>query len=253
MQFSPTTWLLAAYMAAIANAAGYTAGILEVDLVFPRNETYAPTDWFPVVFAFQNAERARYLNLHIEYTIRKPADPWNGRVSRSHDLRWTNWSSHDPYFVYAFSGSFATEGHWMLAWHLSWQSCNEEAFTKVDLVAAATANDTCPPEQGVAINVTDKTMHVPSWAEHWSGGDHTGDICAVVASSSPTPTPDPCRVDIDSAIVASMSASLTATLCRGLNPPPDCPKDDDNAAQKLAVFGVSCLLAAFGAFGFFLM
>lgn len=30
------------------------------------------------------------------------------------------------------------------------------------------------------------------------------------------------------------------------------PKDDKNAAQQMAVAGVSCVLAAFGALGFFL-
>ncbi|KAA8645104.1 uncharacterized protein ATNIH1004_009319 [Aspergillus tanneri] len=109
-----------------------------------------------------------------------------------------------------------------------------------------------PGEYGVAINVTNKTMQVPMWVE-WSGGDYTNDTCAVVASSTPTPTPDPCRVNIDSTIVASMSASLKARLCNGLNPPADCLEDDESAAQQLAVFGVSCLLAAFGTLGFFLM
>ncbi|THC87758.1 hypothetical protein EYZ11_012793 [Aspergillus tanneri] len=42
------------------------SGVLEVDLVFPRNETYAPTDYFPVVFALQNAERARYLKSQLK-------------------------------------------------------------------------------------------------------------------------------------------------------------------------------------------
>ncbi|THC91636.1 hypothetical protein EYZ11_008903 [Aspergillus tanneri] len=95
-------------------------------------------------------------------------------------------------------------------------------------------------------------MQVPMWVE-WSGGDYTNDTCAVVASSTPTPTPDPCRVNIDSTIVASMSASLKARLCNGLNPPADCLEDDESAAQQLAVFGVSCLLAAFGTLGFFLI
>ncbi|THC87761.1 hypothetical protein EYZ11_012796 [Aspergillus tanneri] len=73
-------------------------------------------------------------------------------------------------------------------------------------------------------------MLVP-WGWRWSGGDYTNDTCAVVDSSTPTPTPDPCRVEIDSSIR------------RTVNPPADCP-DDENAAQQLAVFGISCLLAA---------
>ncbi|KAA8652420.1 hypothetical protein EYZ11_012836 [Aspergillus tanneri] len=272
MHFSRASWLLSACMGAMVSA----SSVLEMDLVFPRNETYAPTELFPIIFAFQNAERAKYLNPHISYTIRN-WDNRNDTITRSYDLRWTNWSSHDPYFAYTYFSDFSTEGRWKLDWSLTWESCDEYAFSnslprasmiynstswgifftiqnaapKVDLVTA-TANKTCPGEHGVAIKVTDKTMEVPLWVD-WPGGDSTNNTCAVVASSTPMPIPDPCRVDIDSAIAASMSASLTATLCKGVNPPADCPEDDENAAQQLAVFGVSLLLAAFGALSFFLM
>lgn len=260
---------------------GAVVGALEVDLVFPRNESYAPTDQFPIVFAFQNPKEAKYLNPYIDYTIWNWATlPGDDNVGWSHDLRTVNWSStDDPYFAYNFfSESSLPEGHWKMTWSVSWQSCNETAFSqqldnskmvsnntsrglsftinksapKVDLVSATANTTTCSPEgasdseTGVAvpINVTGKTMEVPWWVD-WSGGD----TCAVVASSLPTPTADPCKVKIDSAVEASMSASLTAKLCSGLNPPPDCPEDDEGAAQKLVVVGVSTLLAAFGALG----
>ncbi|KAF7173729.1 hypothetical protein CNMCM6106_007766 [Aspergillus hiratsukae] len=271
MNIPRASWLLAACMGAIINA----SSVLEVDLVFPRNETYAPTEWFPIVFAFQNPKSAKYLNFDLSYNLWN-LDDRNNSLTRSHDLRWANWSSHDPYFAHEFLSSFRVQGRWKLDWSLSWQSCDEYAFehnplradmirntsTKstwftiqdsaptVDLVAA-TANKSCPGEYGVAIDVTDKTMQVPMWV-NWAGGEYTDDTCAVVASS-PTPTPDPCRVDIDSTIVASMTASLKARLCDSLNPPADCPKVDESAAQQLAVFSVSCLLTAFGALGFFLM
>ncbi|KAK4155344.1 hypothetical protein C8A00DRAFT_13646 [Chaetomidium leptoderma] len=46
-----------AWLGAIVNA----AGVLEVDLVFPRNETYAPPTYMPVIFAFRNPELARHV------------------------------------------------------------------------------------------------------------------------------------------------------------------------------------------------
>ena len=69
MHIPRASWLLAACMGTIINA----SDILEVDLLFPRNETYAPTNRFPVVFAFQNSKRARYLNPQISYIL------WNER------------------------------------------------------------------------------------------------------------------------------------------------------------------------------
>ncbi|KFY31336.1 hypothetical protein V493_01199 [Pseudogymnoascus sp. VKM F-4281 (FW-2241)] len=108
----------------------------------------------------------------------------------------------------------------------------EKSAPEIDLVAV-TNNKTCPTELGVAINVTDTTMTVPFGVD-WSGGD----TCAVVASSNPTPTADPCWAKIDSTAVASMSASLAATLCTGINPPVNC-SNDESAAQQLVVVGVS--------------
>ncbi len=283
MRFFPA-WLLAPCALSGAVVGASSDSVLEVDLVFPRNESYAPTDRFPIVFAFQNAQKAKYLNPYIDYTIWNWANlPGNDNLGWSHDLRTVNWSStHDAYFAYNFfSERDLPEGQWKMVWSVSWQSCNETALShqldprgmvyndtsrgisftinksapKVDLVSATANKTTCSPEgasdleTGVAIpiNVTGKTMEVPYWVD-WPGGD----TCAVVASSIPTPTVDPCRVKIDSAIEASMSASLTAKQCRGLNPPPDCPEDDEGAAQKLVVVGASTLLSAVGALGFFL-
>ncbi|KAJ5647452.1 hypothetical protein N7490_003824 [Penicillium lividum] len=265
------SWLLAACMGALINA----SDILEVDLVFPSNETYAPADRFPIVFAFQNPELARYLNPGLSYTLWN-LDDFDEGASLYHDLRWVNWTGQTPYFAHEYSSLFNRTGRWQVTWSLSWQSCDENGFKsdparmvsntstlstffttqssapKVDLVAD-TANKTCPGKHGVVIDVTNKTMQVP-WYVSWDGGAYTNDTCAVVASSNSTstPTPDACRVHIDKTVVASMEASLQARLCSGLNPPSDCP-EDESAAQRLTVGIISCLLGAFGALGFFLV
>ncbi|KXX78983.1 hypothetical protein MMYC01_206287 [Madurella mycetomatis] len=265
--FSRAAWSLVAplvYLGAIVDA----AGVLEVSLVFPRNDTtYAPTDSMPIIFAFQNAELARYLHPSITYYMRRP---WAGRDDievYEHDLSGkANWSSHEPYFAYTFFNNFTRQGRWWLLWDLFWDSCDENAepFGRnvitdrssysiefdiqeggqvVDLVAATAANRTCTKERGIAINVTDTTMKVNEGV-NWRGND----TCVVVASSAPTPTPNPCRVTIDSAVAASMSA---AKLCHSLDPPADCPSE--NVSQRLAVAGMACLLTTLGALSFFLV
>ncbi|KAJ6131369.1 hypothetical protein N7523_001829 [Penicillium sp. IBT 18751x] len=269
MQFPRASWLLAACIGNVVGATG--TGVLEVDLIFPRNDTYAPTNNFPVIFAFQNAQRARYLNPSIQYLM------WNLQTgdtsfTLSHDLGWKNWTE-ETYLAHEVMSFPSQEGRYKVSWSLTWDSCDEESFKspdripsivhnkttwatyftinnsapEVDLVAA-TVTKTCPDEYGMIINVSDKTLKVPSSVE-WSGKNWNNDTCAVLAHSTSTPTPDPCRVHIDRAAAESINASVTARVCRGIDPPDYCEK---NVAARLAVAGVSCFLAAVGAFGFFL-
>ncbi|RYO88807.1 hypothetical protein DL764_008681 [Monosporascus ibericus] len=260
---SRAVWSLAgslAYLGPVVNA----AGVLEIDVVFPRNnETYAPTDQFPIVFALQNAELAKHLKPSIHSFVRNGSN-LEAAFGHAHaDLTYANYSS-EPYFVYRYV-NIDTEGPHELFSTASWQSCDESGdqvgilgnntnfsvdFTinrggqEVDLVAATANDKTCSAEDGVAINVTDQTREVPA------SGDRPAGTCAVLASSFPTPTANPCRVKIDTAVAASMSASLHAALCKGSNPPADCSKE--NAVQQLAVAGVASFAAAFGAIGFLL-
>lgn len=254
-------------------------GVLEVDIVFPRNDTYTPTDAFPVIFAFQNADLARYLNMGISYTIRNRSNLLGDNVHFSHELRWANWSSHDPYFKGRFfEKPFTVEGQWRLTWEIFWHGClpiddsldgtwsdptrsgiisNTSIWSvdftisndgqAVDLVAATANNETCPEELGITIKVPGKTKKVSE--SHWSGGD----TCAVLDISSPTATPNPCAVKIDSATAASISASWAAVLCNGVTPPATCPPRGHSSSQQLVVAGVASLAAAFGAFGFLWM
>jgi hypothetical protein len=140
----------------------------------------------------------------------------------SHDLGWRAWTE-DTYLAHEVMSFPSKEGRYKVSWSLTWDSCDEESFDNpdripnmvhnkttwatyftiassaphVDLVAA-TANKTCPNEYGMIINVSDKTLKVPSSVE-WSGKTWNNDTCAVLAKSTSTLTPDPCRVHIDKA------------------------------------------------------
>jgi hypothetical protein len=281
MHFSQARWL------GLLGAIVTTARAVEVDLVFPRNETYSPAEWFPIVFAVQNfnPQSVELLNLRISYDIRKDNNRDN-QTTLNHDLRWANWSSSaDPYLAYQYVQDLNTTGNWIVAWELYWQSCDEEAlanrdkkvlptdhdggvfehyyswwqhFTiddsalkKVDLIAA-TANASCPEDRNaVAINVTDITMHSPP------GLNAAGrDTCVVTVNLTATrTTPDPCLVAINEDTVASMAAVHQKRLCDRLinpNPPEDCPAKE-NGAQQLPALSVSCFIAVFGVVGFALL
>jgi hypothetical protein len=155
-----------------ANANG--AGVLEIDLVFPRaNETYAPTPTMPFVFALRNAELAQWPLPTIGYWFEKWDDPrwWLRRhvVPLMHKPSTrTDWSGHEPYFKYHVLNNFTIEDDWKLYWVVKWQGCNvsdsgqfqrlqageSDTMTidfhtriggkEVDLVAATANDTTCP-------------------------------------------------------------------------------------------------------------
>lgn len=274
MSFSlARSWMLATCLGAMLV---HASGVLETDLLFPLNKTYAPTDWFPVVFAFQNPKLAPLVDLDISVTLRN-ADNMGDVIfwpTDMTDIDWTNKTSDDPYFFYTYFSGFRTPGRWRVAWNVHWKSCNEFALFNTSMlpraemitnstgwstwftiedggapadIVADTARDSCPDEFAVPISVTDHTIRVPA-GEEWSNGD----MCAVVdPSPTPSPSPDPCRIDISEQVVESMEASLQARLCGSSSPPDDCPAKE-NAAQGLAIVGLSCFLAALGAVGFLL-
>ncbi|KAK8852326.1 hypothetical protein PGQ11_014805 [Apiospora arundinis] len=266
--------LLAACAVGGVRAASPTSGVMELDLAFPRNQTYAPAARLPVVFAYQNPELATALNARVSFTAWNWDDMRNNVAGATFSLDQANLSSRDPFLQYGYFGGFEAEGHWLLTWTVDWDNCTEDSLAltntnkrithsiisqaihfstnhsapKIDLVAA-TNNKDCPRELGLTFNVTG-ALKVPAWVD-WSGGDH----CAKVAESMPTPSP--CRVQIDSAAASSMAASMTAKACanKGVAPPEgvECPPEDKSSAQQLAVTGLACLAATVGAFGYVLM
>ncbi|KAK8074332.1 hypothetical protein PG994_005231 [Apiospora phragmitis] len=233
---SQATALLAACAAGGVRAASPTSGVMELDLVFPRNESYAPTARLPIVFAYQNPELARALHARVSVIVRNWDNMGVGGADAQFNLDRANLSSRDPFLQYDYFQEFGVEGHWLLTWTVSWDNCTEHSLAQhyggqrltthtasqvihfstsksapeIDLVAA-TDNKNCPQdleerqEMGLTFDVTD-TLEVPIWADK-----RAGDHCAEVAES--TPTPSPCRVQIDSAAVSSMAASMTARAC----------------------------------------
>ncbi|KAL4789113.1 hypothetical protein BDV19DRAFT_395354 [Aspergillus venezuelensis] len=232
--------------------------ILEVDLVFPQNKTYTPTEWFPVVFALQNPTLARYLDIQISYHM-ESLNNKNLTHSSSHNLRAADFSSANPYLEYTHFDGFNAPGRWRLGWELSWRSCDKEGFKSesltsqmlsnmtsfavyfsietadsvdVDLVSA-TSEESCPDtglDSALAISVPE-TMSLPSWV-NWDIRQEMNYTCAVTTPT--TAVPDPCRVDINRAVAESIQVSHKEWLCRhSLNPPDDCPEDNENSAAAM--------------------
>ncbi|EDU50719.1 conserved hypothetical protein [Pyrenophora tritici-repentis Pt-1C-BFP] len=234
-------WLLIACSAVINAAVNNLTGLLEVDLVFPQNDSYAPTNDMPIIFAIQNPELAPVLDITIMFDIYDRDDRFgNGSTSGIYDIQWANLSSNGPFRNLPLTFNSSTN---LLAF------TSKDLTQDVDLVSA-TENKKCSDGMGVAFNITD---NYDAPLDHYWPGKGT---CGLVAL--PLPTPDPCRVKINSAAASSISASITKRRCDDIAHwnkkalPADCPADE-NAAQRVLVGGLVCFMAVVGALGFILM
>ncbi|GKT89487.1 LOW QUALITY PROTEIN: hypothetical protein Ct61P_07337 [Colletotrichum tofieldiae] len=250
-----------AYLGTIASA----ASVLYIGLVFPRsNETYELTDEFPIVFAFQNASLSKHLEPSVWFQILNSSNfDWNVIGDTRFQLSSANFSDDgsEPYFLRAHR---EIDGPVRLIWQPSWSECDESGYEvrlsrnssanflvdfevkkrgqKADLITATADDEECP-DQGLALNLTDETRKIPT---HPTPRRKGPDTCAVLASSSPTPTANPCRVKIDQAVIESMGAVDVEKSCSVLSPPAECP-GTDQAVRSLAIANVVSFAAVLGA------
>jgi hypothetical protein len=204
-----------------------SASVTEVDLLFPRNDTYAPTVLMPLVFAIQGPA-ANSLNLALLWQLSQLLPNGNisiagsGVIPKSYLIIPTS----EPYYQYtSFYNSTTIEGTWQLFWALTSENCtqlpindttmlgyiqeNILIFTikngaqATDLVAA-TADNVYTSAESFSFNVTGTEK-----VSIGSGNSVTS--CAVVAPMSPTASPNPCAAQLNSTGASSISASLTAS------------------------------------------
>ncbi|KAL7939414.1 hypothetical protein V8C35DRAFT_286560 [Trichoderma chlorosporum] len=204
--------LAASLMTAMGDKSAITyPAIFEVDLLFPRNETYAPTPLMPVVFAVQNPTLAKPLDATIKWTMwegndkHSPGSVTGGHIDVGVDVTTESKPSNDLLLLSSAVNTVAyPDGFWTLAWYLEYNNCSltpsqGETFYTVftvsksgkapDLVAATSAG-TCSTTEAQGLNVTSL--------------DGCGNL-------EPSPTTNPCAATIDSAAASSLSAEARAT------------------------------------------
>ncbi|KAK4496424.1 hypothetical protein PRZ48_012404 [Zasmidium cellare] len=152
------------------------ATVVELDLIFPRNDTYAPATPFPVVFAVQSPGLAVPLDALISWSVNEYGTVGSESLhayAHSINLQWLNESSpSNPYLATAYIPTIeGVESIWSFSWILSTASCCENSTTaqacfqnqdsKLVFTTNKTApapdlvmNDTCSIDQGFAFNVT---------------------------------------------------------------------------------------------------
>jgi hypothetical protein len=227
-----TTFLLAASCALSATAAADVTlpAVVEVDVIFPRNETYAPTPVFPLVFAIQNPAAASSIGpIDISWAIWKygsdqlvPDHLFGGNQT----LDKTN--STDPHYINLWTArlngteSAGTYGLWWQVWYYACSGKKGESpgisagsrtsnFTFTIDPGAQQPNlaadlDACPA-QNATIVVTE-TWPVKGMSDR--------DVCGVVSKARVDA--NPCAVKLDSAAAASIAAEVTASACAASPP-----------------------------------
>lgn len=235
---------------------------VEVDLIFPRNDTYAPSALFPIVFAFQNAQLVPSLDPGFDITLWDNSGRNVTGQSPVLNLKTTNFSNTDPTFVYTYVTDLntTTAGEavsYLLSWAFSAGNCsniggaltfgggfrdNSVQFTiqngaqQPDLVTATANRDSCVNMSHFAFNVTG-TLDVTLPAQY--DGHNT---CAVFSDSEPLVAGNPCAVQVGSATASSIMADLTETACSAASPVVSCPSQ--NTASRRLHPGYTILLGS---------
>jgi hypothetical protein len=198
------------------------AAVVEIDLIFPRNDTYDPGPLMPVVFAIRNPAMAAYLEMDvISWHIRHLADLESGHSGIIH-LKDANITSADPFFVTQYSpGLNGTEEGWVIDWTLPFSNCSgsnpntkvtSNGETRYHLFSTkrgapgpnlVQGPGSCANSTGVAINVAETLP--------------TGLYDCAVLGSPPIVAANPCAVSVDNATAAAMLGKncgpQTATTC----------------------------------------
>lgn len=272
---SITILSLVGALACLGPIANVAADVLDIGVVFPRqNETYAPSERFPVIIALQNAQLATHLKPTINFEVLNGSMTVSDVVGgEKFNLKWANYTNYTdrPYLLYAFN-DFRMEGPLWLLFEVGWRMCNQtregedyittnhterrelwvdfairEGAQTPDLVTATAEEEECPPHVGLAMNVTDETHDV----SYNPVRQRLKGTCSVLDSSSPIPDPNPCRVKIDQAAVESIEAEDLEWRCthQGWDLVEGCP-ERDHALQQLVVAGGVTFAAVLAAIAF---
>ncbi|KJK66071.1 hypothetical protein P875_00021847 [Aspergillus parasiticus SU-1] len=176
----PLGWLLLALSLSLACSwASITPGVAEVDLIFPRNESFPPSSLTPIIFAIQNPSLLSSVYPRIRYYI----EELGARGRRS--FFSTKNGTSQPDFAAATEDGTCEES---LAQAIHVQDFLSVPSGQVWGSATRTQNWYAPKQ--------------PIWR---------GSSCAVTADW--VPTPSPCNVKIDPSAATSISAALTSTAC----------------------------------------
>ncbi|KAM3530048.1 hypothetical protein MY4038_005132 [Beauveria bassiana] len=243
--------------AAARTAVAATTGNAEVDVIFPRNDTFALTSLLPVVFAVQNPAVAQQLNLRLHYRVIPYGH--SNTTTPYERVRLDALPSNDTtFYVQDFvAGAFDRQGIWEFFWQLRWNNCTatkdddfardtEEpvrsfVFTthndgsKPDLVALS-SGEQCGNTQAIAFEVQD-VLNVPP-------PQNADSLTSCAHVAAPAPTPTPCSAAVPSESAESISSRMTEAACLSASPVISCPSGNASGRASISVAAAALSLCS---------
>lgn len=235
--------LLSGFFAALltfctAAAVGLTPGVVNIDLVFPLNDTYTPQDGpLPIVFALSSRpfqpSLASTLQLHLSYVLLDIHNQSHSLASGDFDLGKLSSSSVDnPHFFFGYSdrlvgraSQFALQCTVSLV--ASFTSTDNKStgdnkqqstvITNPNLIYNAYfTTQTGSQAADVPSSASNKTTCLPhaSWSMAFDVNDYIqnkSDTFAVLAPNSPSFGSRPCAVEVDAATAANITSGMATT------------------------------------------
>jgi hypothetical protein len=285
-------WLLLARAGALVTCEDKyeSLGNVELDMVFPRNETYPTLQRLPVVFAIRNPALSQNLNLVVTFRVERASSDQSEVVGwGEYDMRSINTTSNDTHFEYRDFLHFYEEGTWIISWNLQWSSCtlkekfdrhpNEQSTDperwwgqpttfitrnstqKLDLVAA-TSKKNCSgrgTKSGFAIDIIGELNVTETYEGHLS------DTCATVPVNSTSLDPcignltDTCQFELNSSTASRISTATAALPCKNKDAffkefiGQMCESDVMSAAEKVDIKQAALMTVLFGMIGLLLL
>ncbi len=220
-------------MHACRSGVGVQAAIVEVDLVFPRNDTYRP-GLIPILFAIQNSALAIPLTMRVAWEVWDVVPAEDGgnltRVtSESRRLVCDELSQSDPFFITPSSAAQLTldrEAEWVILWSVVVQNCsvtNNDTqlgqFGQPQLLSFTTRRNAqqpdvlqntgaCASSPGITLNVTD-TLPIEASLNHGRGW------CNALAPG-PLPAANVCAIAMGPVVAAAVTKITPSSYCESV-------------------------------------
>ncbi|KAE8149793.1 hypothetical protein BDV25DRAFT_122070 [Aspergillus avenaceus] len=208
-----------------ADADPYTPQTIELDLVFPRNDTYTRSANFPIIMGLQNAQVAWPQGVLWDWKLERLDEeslPLHGTFPpRSYyfdnQLYTRGEAPSDPFFHYHFPADLqdVLYGQWRYSWRFGfWQNCsfvgaysrNNFRYQPHQEIIFSIGSSGRPldlqdvmqqcPGVPVALEITDSILNVLTGLEN----------CPVVNETAPTP--NPCALKLNQTIVDNITATV---------------------------------------------
>lgn len=207
--------------------------IAEVDLLFPKNDTYAPTVLMPLVIGIQNPSAAVPLHLGLRWNLFQLDGGNRTGFGVIPETYYIPPGARQYYEYSSFYDLTIIEGTWLLQWTVDSVNCSQFPVNNFSMVSytqgnriifttkngaqapdllTATANDVCASAAGFTFNVTGLEKASVRSPDNVDGKDSVT-TCAVVAPMSPTYRPNPCAAQLNATGASSISLALRTSAC----------------------------------------